>query len=180
MLAFGLSTVGVQWPVLSLPASHEGQVFDPGFPMAVSSPMRCGRSCDEDQVPAEAAPEPAAAGDSTEQGAAPAGRAAAPQAPAVPEPTSFDTSGPRSPWGRDPGVRPGGTVRSGNYPTELTTASDPARISLMDGTGLAPIGGARVLYSVAPDRSAWSVTIIGARFGATASYSSAVGTVQAG
>ncbi len=184
VLAFGLSTVGVQWPVLSLPATHEGQVFDPGFPMAVFSPdaVPAGPT-PEDQVPVEAAPEPAAAGDSTEQGAAPApAEAAAPQAPAVPEPTSFDTE--RSAVAMGAGTLAyvlEGRFGAGNYPTELTTASDPARIALVDGTGLAPIpAGARVLYSVAPDRSAWSVTIIGARFGATASYSSAVGTVQAG
>ncbi|MDB6427311.1 hypothetical protein [Curtobacterium sp. 20TX0008] len=182
VLAFGLSTVGVQWPVLSLPATHEGQVFDPGFPMAVSSPdAALAGPTTEEQEPAEAAPEPAAAGDSTEQGAAPA-EAAAPQAPAVPEPTSFDTE--RSAVAMGAGTLAyalEGRFGAGNYPTELTTASDPARIALMDGTGLAPISaGARVLYPVAPDRSAWSATIIGARFGATASYSSAVGTVQAG
>lgn len=162
VLAFGLSTVGVQWPALSLPAPHEGQVFDTGFPLAAVSP---------EPAPADPAPE----------NQAPA-EAAVPQAPAFPEPTSFDAE--RSAVAMGAGTLAyamEGRFGAGNYPAELTTANDPARIALVDGTGLAPIpAGARVLYSVAPDRSAWSITIIGARFGATASYSSAVGTVQAG
>ncbi|MDM7891413.1 hypothetical protein [Curtobacterium caseinilyticum] len=184
VLAFGLSTVGVQWPALSLPGPHEGQVFDAGFPVAESSPEPAPADpATEDQTPAEAVPESAAADDSTQQGAAPApAEAPAPQAPAVPEPTSFEAE--RSAVAMGAGTLAyalEGRFEAGTYPTELTTASAPARIALLDGTGLAPIpAGARVLYSVAPDRSAWSVTIIGARFGATASYSSAVGTVQAG
>ncbi|PCN48050.1 hypothetical protein Csp2054_09255 [Curtobacterium sp. 'Ferrero'] len=152
VLAFGLSTVGVQWPALSLPAAHEGPIGNAALPPAVSSS------------------EPTPAG------------AAVPQAPTVPEPTTFDAE-------RSAVAMGAGTLATaleqrfgpGTYPADLATTNDPARIALPDGTGLAPIpAGARILYSVAPDRKAWSITIIGARFGATASYSSAVGTVQAG
>ncbi|ROP64107.1 hypothetical protein [Curtobacterium sp. PhB115] len=71
---------------------------------------------------------------------------------------------------------------AGPYPATLTVGmAAPERILLLDGTPLAPIpDGARVLYSAAPDGSSWSVTIIGARFGAVATFSSTVGTVQAG
>lgn len=71
---------------------------------------------------------------------------------------------------------------AGPYPATLTVGmAAPERILLPDGTPLAPIpDGARVLYSAAPDGSSWSVTIIGARFGAVATFSSTVGTVQAG
>ena len=189
VLAFGLSTVGVQWPALSLPAAHERQVFDPGFPVAASSPEpAAAESATEERPQAEPVPEtPAAEGDNTGQEAAPTpapapAEAAAPQAAALPEPTTFDAE--RAAVAMAAGKLAyalEGRFGVGSYPNELTTASDPARIALLDGTGLAPIpAGARVLYSVAPDRSAWSITIVGARFGATASYSSAVGTVQAG
>jgi hypothetical protein len=187
VLAFGLSTVGVHWPALSLPAAHERQVFNPGFPVAASSPEpAAAESATEERPQAEPFPDtPAAEGDSTGQEAAPApapAEAAAPPAAALPEPTTFDAE--RSAVAMAAGTLAyalEGRFGVGTYPSELTTASDPARIALLDGTGLAPIpAGARVLYSVAPDRSAWSITIVGARFGATASYSSAVGTVQAG
>ncbi|ROR33802.1 hypothetical protein EDF63_2221 [Curtobacterium sp. JUb34] len=71
---------------------------------------------------------------------------------------------------------------AGPYPPSLSVGmTAPERIMLPDGTGLAAVpDGARVLYSVAPDGSAWSVTIIGAEFGAVATYSSTVGTVESG
>lgn len=71
---------------------------------------------------------------------------------------------------------------TGPFPPSLSVGmSTPERILLPDGTGLAAVpDGARVLYSVAPDGSAWSVTIIGAEFGAVATYSSTVGTVESG
>lgn len=70
---------------------------------------------------------------------------------------------------------------AGPYPASLVVSvGEPPRITLADGSGLAPVpDGARVLYTVAPDGSAWSVTITGSSFGAVATYSSAVGTIAA-
>lgn len=71
---------------------------------------------------------------------------------------------------------------AGPYPSTLSVGmTTPKRILLPDGTGLAAVpDGARVLYSVAPDGTAWSITIIGAQFGAVATYSSTIGTVESG
>ncbi len=146
VLAFGLSTVGVQWPVLSLPASHEGQVFDPGFPMAVSSPDAVPAApATEDQVPAEAAPEPAAAGDSTEQGAAPARpRRLHRRRPRFPSRRASTPSGPRSPWAPGPWRTPGGTVRSRELPDRAHDGERPGadRPDGRNGAGADPGGRA--------------------------------------
>jgi hypothetical protein len=71
---------------------------------------------------------------------------------------------------------------TGPYPSTLSVGlTAPERILLPDGTGLAAVpDGARLLYSVAPDGTAWTVTIIGAQFGAVATYSSTIGTVESG
>jgi len=180
VLAFGLSTVGIHWPPLSLPSVHEGRILDDSVPAAVGTAAPSRPS----EAPAPSAPEPstAAAGAGAGAAAAPADAAVAPLSTRA-EPTSFEAE-------RSAVTMSAGTLAfvleqrfgSGPYPSTLASESDaPARITLLDGTGLAPLPtGARVLYSTSPDRTAWSVTIIGARFGATASYSSAVGTVQSG
>lgn len=69
----------------------------------------------------------------------------------------------------------------GLYPVSLSVGSTaPERILLPDGNGVAAVpDGTRLLYSVAPDRSAWSVTLVGAEYGTVATYSSDVGVVSA-
>jgi len=70
---------------------------------------------------------------------------------------------------------------TGVYPTELVVATQPSRLALTDGTGLASLPeSTKVLYSVVADRTAWSITLVGAQHGAVVTYSSAVGTVQVG
>lgn len=57
----------------------------------------------------------------------------------------------------------------------------PQRVLLAGGTPLTPVpDGTRVLYQVSADRTQWNVTLIGSRYGAVATSSSAVGIVEAG
>lgn len=171
VLAFGLSTAGVEWPAISLPVMSQSTTSGDFMPAAVATTSPA-------PAPAVGAPADLPAADQ----AAPA-EAVVPQAPSMPEPTTLEAE-------RSAVAMGAGTLASvleqrfgpGAYPTDLaTTTSSPAKVTLLDGTGLAPVpAGARVLYSVSADRTAWSVTIIGARFGATATYSSAIGTVQTG
>ncbi|MDM7885176.1 hypothetical protein QUG92_08660 [Curtobacterium sp. RHCKG23] len=186
VLAFGLSTVGVEWPALSLPAAQERQMPVDGLPAAAATPESAAtQRAAGNQAPEEMAPEaaPSLESETTDQKPVPIpAETVVPQAPTVPEPTTFDAE--RSAVAMGAGTLAFALEQRfgvGTYPTDLTTMGAPARIALLDGTGLAPVPtDARVLYSVAPDRTAWTVTIIGARFGATATYSSAIGTVQAG
>ncbi|MCC8908305.1 hypothetical protein [Curtobacterium sp. GD1] len=70
---------------------------------------------------------------------------------------------------------------AGPFPAELVRAEAPGRLMSSDGTTLAPLlEGTRVLYSVASDGSAWSVTLVGPTHGSVATYSSTIGTVQTG
>ncbi len=100
--------------------------------------------------------------------------------PRFPSRRASTPSGPRSPWALGPWRTP---WRDGSEPGTTRPSSRrraTRRDSLMDGTGTGADPGGRAGPVLGrADRSAWSVTIIGARFGATASYSSAVGTVRA-
>ncbi|WIB34198.1 hypothetical protein [Curtobacterium sp. MCSS17_005] len=154
VIGSALAGTGVHLPALSLPldgrSAASGPVAVPQRP-AVAAPV-------ESAVPA-ATPEPAA----------------------PPAPATVETE-------RSAVVQSAGTLAfvmkqrfgAGPYPSTLSVGmTAPERILLPDGTGLAGVpDGARVLYSVAPDGSAWTVTIIGARFGAVATYSSTIGTVE--
>ncbi|MBF4615813.1 hypothetical protein [Curtobacterium sp. VKM Ac-1376] len=155
VIGSALTGTGVHLPALSLPLGRSASVAP------VAAPQRS----------AVAAPVESAA-------------PAVTPAPAVPPaPTSIEAE-------RSAVVRSAGTLAfvmqqsfgAGPYPSTLSVGmSTPERILLPDGTGLAAVpDGARVLYSVAPDGSAWTVTIIGARFGAVATYSSTIGTVESG
>lgn len=156
VIGSALAGTGVHLPALSLPLDSRST------------------SIDAAAVPQRSAP------------AAPAETAAPAVAPAPalpPAATTADTE-------RSALVQSAGTLAfvmkqsfgAGPYPPSLSVGmTAPERIMLPDGTGLAAVpDGARVLYSVAPDGSAWSVTIIGAEFGAVATYSSTVGTVESG
>lgn len=70
---------------------------------------------------------------------------------------------------------------AGPYPSSLVVERIvPERLSTPDGSGLTTVPtGTRVRYSVSPDASAWSVTLVGGRFGTVATYDSAAGTVEA-
>ncbi|WP_123652974.1 hypothetical protein [Curtobacterium sp. ZW137] len=170
VVGVGLSNVGVELPALSLPSAGNGSVL--ALPSAAAAPaaVPTPRS-----TPAPATPSTPATP------APPAAVAPAPAAAAQPATRAAEQSAV---------VQSAGTLAfvmrqrygAGPFPADLAVGmSDPQRIMLADGTGLAAIpDDARVLYSVSSDGTAWSVTIIGARFGAVATYSSAVGTVQAG
>lgn len=169
VIAVALTGVGVHLPAISLPISDRGQAMSTVLPSTNASAAATNAT----SVPTPPVPVPADA---------PAQHAAVPQtteaAPATPEAE------------RSAVVQSAGTLAfvmeqsfgGGPYPETLAVGmSSPQRIMLTDGTGLAAVpDGSRVLYSTSSDRSAWSVTIIGARFGAVATYSSAVGTVEAG
>ncbi|PZE66728.1 hypothetical protein DEJ27_12575 [Curtobacterium sp. MCPF17_018] len=156
VIGSALAGTGVHLPALSLPLESRsaavGSVAVP-YRSAIAAPV-------ESAVPA-ATPEPAA----------------------PPAPMSVETE-------RSAVVQSAGTLAfvmeqrfgAGPYPSTLSVGmTAPERILLPDDTGLAAVpDGARVLYSVAPDGSAWTVTIIGARFGAVATYSSTIGTVESG
>ncbi|MFJ3027995.1 hypothetical protein ACIPEQ_04055 [Curtobacterium sp. NPDC087080] len=157
LLAFGLVSVGVQLPALSLPA--------------LTSTTTPAPSVVEPDT-GTAAPPPAA------------------DPAAVPEASSEQPSGALTVDGEHNALmQSAGTLSfamrqyfpSGVYPSELVVAEQPSRLALTDGTGLASLPeGTRVLYSVAADRSAWSVTLVGSQHGSVVTYSSAVGTIQAG
>ncbi|MET3636271.1 hypothetical protein ABIC52_001050 [Curtobacterium oceanosedimentum] len=183
LLAFGLVSVGVQLPALSLPALTSTTNL---------GPSAAGADVDVDVDSADQA----AAGDGqdlpavaeSDTGTAAPPPAAAPAA--VPEASSEQPSGALTVDGeRNALMQSAGTLSfamrqyspSGVYPSELVVAEQPSRLALTDGTGLASVPeGTRVLYSVAADRSAWSVTLVGAQHGSVVTYSSAVGTIQAG
>lgn len=174
LLAFGLTTVGVQLPALSLPTRTS--VTDAAPPTSVNGP--------DASVPSA----------SDTGAAAPPAAEAVPEAAAAPvpapEPTIDAVPVPLTVVGeRSALTQSAGTLSfvmrqhfpAGVYPTELVVAGEPSRLALADGTGLAPLpAGTRVLYSVAADRTAWSVTLVGAQHGTVVTYSSAVGTVQVG
>lgn len=164
VIAVALIGVGVHLPAISLPISDRGQAMSAVLPSTNAS----AAVTDATTVPTPPVPAQHVSVPQTATGAA----------PATPEAE------------RSAVVQSAGTLAfvmeqsfgGGPYPETLAVGmSSPLRIMLTDGTGLAAVpDGSRVLYSTSSDRSAWSVTIIGARFGAVATYSSAVGTVEAG
>lgn len=179
LLAFGLVSVGVQLPALSLPSLPSTTNLGPsvaGVDLESSDRAVAGDSQD---LPAVA---------ESDTGTAALPPAADPAA--VPESSGGQSSGTSTLEGeRNALTQSAGTLSfvmrqhfpSGVYPTELVVAEQPSRLTLIDGTGLASLPeGTRVLYSVAADRTAWSVTLVGAQHGSVVTYSSAVGTVQVG
>lgn len=179
LLAFGLISIGVQLPALSLPALTS--TTEPGLSVAGVDvdPSDQAVAVDGRDVPAVDGPDSGAA-------ASPAGADPA----TVPDTSREQSSGTTTVEGeRNALTQTAGTLSfvirqhfpSGGYPTELVVAEQPSRLTLIDGTGLASLPeGTRVLYSVAADRTAWSVTLVGAEHGSVVTYSSAVGTVQVG
>lgn len=178
-----LAGIGVFLPPLSLPVESSGTVIRGMALPAPTSTTDTGAQATPPAAPsAEAPAAPAAdqaASPSTDQaGTAPAAAVPAPSIPATLEEE------------RSAVVQSAGTLSyvmrqrfaGGVYPASLAVGgAAPARIVLADGTALASVpDGSRIVYSVAPDGSAWAITIIGARFGAVATYSSTVGTVQVG
>ncbi|MGN7221258.1 hypothetical protein ACTHQN_00215 [Curtobacterium flaccumfaciens] len=160
VIGSALVGTGVHLPALSLPLDGRSAVVG-----TVAVPFRSAVAAPVESALPSSTPEPAA-----------------PPAPA-PAPATVETE-------RSAVVQSAGTLAfvmeqrfgAGPYPSTLSVGmTAPERILLPDGTGLAAApDGARVLYSVAPDGTAWSVTIIGARFGAVATYSSTIGTVESG
>ncbi len=70
---------------------------------------------------------------------------------------------------------------SGGFPEQLVTSTSPSSIALPDGSGLASLPeDTRVLYSVSADRSAWSITLVGAAHRSVATYSSVDGALSVG
>jgi len=177
LLAYGLTTVGVQLPALSLPAPTT--VTGPVSPAVAAEPepedpSAVGAGQDAPQapvtVPDAAAPVPAPASEAE---------------PTIEQaPAALTVEGERGALTQSAGTL-SYVMRqhfpTGIYPTELVVAAQPSRLALTDGTGLASLPeGTKVLYSVAADRTAWSITLVGAQHGAVVTYSSAVGTVQVG
>ncbi|WP_139200692.1 hypothetical protein [Curtobacterium sp. MMLR14_010] len=167
VMSMALTNVGVQLPALSLP-------------------IRDGDTSTVLQAADQPAPQAPVAASTT----SPAGTAAAPSTAEDPSVAASATEPPTRDAEQAAVTQSAGTLAfvmrerfgAGPFPPELAVGMRaPQRIMLVDGTGLAPVpDDARVLYSVSDDATAWSVTVIGARFGAVATYSSAVGTVQAG
>ncbi|OII13080.1 hypothetical protein BIU97_03960 [Curtobacterium sp. MCBA15_009] len=159
LIAFALLPSGVRLPALALPAGTPGDAVLAG-PAPTATPMQHAAT----PTPAETTP-------------------------TSPE-SAFDRVPVTVEQERSAVVQSAGTLayvmqqRFGVGPFPAQVAVDrttPQRVMLLDGTSLAPIPvGARVLYSASPDGSSWTVTVVGGQFGAVATYSSAVGTVQAG
>ncbi|OEI70159.1 hypothetical protein Cus16_0782 [Curtobacterium sp. ER1/6] len=160
LLAYGLTTLGVQLPALSLPALSS--ISEPA-PPDIAADAEEEVSTEPDT--AAAAPVPAAE-------------------PTIDEVPALTVEGERNVLTQSAGTL-SYVMRqhfpTGLYPTELVVMQQPSGLALTDGTGLAPLPeGTEVLYSVAADRTAWSVTLVGAQHGSVVTYSSAVGTVQVG
>lgn len=149
VLGFGLATMGVHVPALSLPASANGTVDTPAVPDA-PAPVVAPQTA--------AAPEPAPAAVTAEQERSSLTQAIGSLAFSMRE--------------RFP---------SGGFPEQLITSTNPSGIALPDGTSLASVpDDTRVLYSVSADRSAWSITLVGAAHRSVATYSSVDGALSVG
>jgi hypothetical protein len=180
VLAFALTSTGVVLPALSLPLDRPaiGTVTPRTAVGATAAPTQPRAGADGSAAPAAAAG--AARGQDDTAAAAPA------VAPAAAAPPATTTAAAE----RNALTQSVGTLSfvmrqhfgAGPFPSALVvdTGSTPA-IRLVDGTGLASLPpGAQVAYSVAPDGSAWSVTVRGGQFGTTAHFDSNVGTVEVG
>lgn len=185
LVAFGLAGVGVTLPALSLgPSGPEWSA--PAIAAPTAAPAAPAAST-------PAASTPAAGPAASTSAAAPAASGAAPVADGGPSTVAVPTDIGQGPvtaeQERSTLVQSAGTLAftmrqhfgAGPYPAELVQAEAPGRLMLPDGTTLAPVPeGTRVLYSIASDGSAWSVTLVGGSHGSIATYSSTIGTVQAG
>jgi hypothetical protein len=171
MIAFLLGMAGMALPALSLP------IADPGRGLAAVAPTAApieGSSEDRStkQEPAAAAAAPVDPESDAVTGA-----------PSAALPTSADEE-------RNGLAHTAGTLAfvmrerfgAGPYPPTLVVSTgDAAVVRLLDGTNLAAVPpGAQLTYSVAPDASAWAVTLRGGQFQTTASFNSSVGTVEVG
>lgn len=170
LLAFALTEVGVTLPALSLPSTGAG-VSEPE-PVALVPTTTAS-------APAPTSPRAPAA--------APSELSNAPTAvpvPAVEEPAAATAAQERSALAQSAGTL-AYTMRqqfgTGPFPAQLLRAEHPGRLTTSDGAVLAPLPEAtRVVYSVAPDGSAWSITLVGSSYGSVVTYSSTIGTVQSG
>jgi len=167
VLGVGLSSVGVALPALSLPA--------PGWSVGARAAAPTASSAPDSAQPAVAAPSVPAAPDTAADAPVAGQTSVTPTTREAEQSTVAQSAGSLSFAMRQ-------QFGAGPYPADLLVGmSAPQRILTADGIGLAPVpDGARVLYSVSSDHTAWSVTIIGAQFGSVATYSSTVGTVQVG
>jgi hypothetical protein len=186
VLAFALTSTGVVLPALSLPLDRPAiGTVTPRSPVGAAAAPAQPRA----GTVGSAAPAPAAdaARDQDDTAAtAPAADGASAAAPAAAVPPAITSAAAE----RSAVTQSVGTLSfvmrqhfgAGPFPSALVvdTGSTPA-IRLVDGTGLTSLpSGAQVAYSVAPDGSAWSVTVRGGQFGTTAHFDSNVGTVEVG
>ncbi len=147
LLGYGLATIGVHVPALSLPSPTNGMA---------------------DTVAVPAAPAPVVA----------------PQSAATPAPAAVTAEQERSSLTQAIGSLAFSMRErfpSGGFPEQLVTSTSPSSIALPDGSGLASLPeDTRVLYSVSADRSAWSITLVGAAHRSVATYSSVDGALSVG
>lgn len=183
VVAVLLAGVGVYLPALSLPVESSGTVIR-GMPLPTpTSASDIDARATPPAAPSAEVPAAPAGDQAPTSSTGQAGTAPAPVPPAPSVPATLEEE-------RSAVVQSAGTLSyvmrhrfaGGAYPASLAVGgAAPERIMLADGTALASVpDGSRIVYSVAPDGSAWAITIIGARFGAVATYSSTVGTVQVG
>ncbi|PZE80214.1 hypothetical protein DEI91_14665 [Curtobacterium sp. MCBD17_032] len=169
VLAVTLVPAGIALPAVSLPITGN----DSWMQSSTAVVEQAAPSIEDDV----AAPDAARA---DEAGAA---QAAAPAPGALPAIASTETE-------RDALTQSVGTLAfimrqrygTGPFPATLVVdTSSTASIRLVDGSVLTSIpSGAQVAYSVTPDATAWSVTVLGGEFGTTAHFDSTVGTVEVG
>lgn len=172
VLASGLTSVGVELPALSLPVDSGAAVLSPGIlvPQAASEAT---------SAPASPAPQAVAPADGLADGAPET------QADGATSVVPATLAAERAQLTQSLGTLDFVMRQSfgpGQYPQSLGIgANAPQRILTADGRGLAAVpDGTRLLYSVAPDGSSWSATLVGSRFGAVATFSSATGSLVAG
>ncbi|MGN8050582.1 hypothetical protein ACTJKO_12920 [Curtobacterium sp. 22159] len=179
VIAAMLVGVGVRLPALSFPTVGGDSYLAASVvpPRAtVPSPSRSA------STPAAApAAQGSAGGQAPAAQGASAGQAAVPAAPSAPPTVQAERSALAQSAGSLAFVM-NQAFGSGPFPSTLMVGgSAPERIMTAGGSSLAAVpDGTRIVYSVSPDGSSWAVTLVGARFGAVATYSSTVGTVQVG
>ncbi|QWS34894.1 hypothetical protein [Curtobacterium aetherium] len=173
VLAFGLSTTGIVLPPLSLAIEHTERTLT--LPEAERQPAAV-----EADAPAAVAGEggPAEVGQSTAE--APPAAVTVPAAPLPPLTAAEERSALMQTVGTLSFVLRQ-RFEAGPFPPALVVESAPQhRITLADGSPLVALPpGAQVTYSVSADAASWSVSVVGAQFGATATYDSRTGVVEA-
>lgn len=176
VLASGLTSVGVELPALSLPVDSGAAVLSPG----ILVPQAASEATSAPASPApQAAPQAVAPADGLADGRP------EPQADVATSVVPATLAAERAQLTQSLGTLDFVMRQSfgpGQYPQSLGIgANAPQRILTADGRGLAAVpDGTRLLYSVAPDGSSWSATLVGSRFGAVATFSSATGSLVAG